>query len=165
MSVSVFANASEIASKATTNKVIAAIPDVCKTPTPGGLIPIPYPNIMMASDTTKGVKVANSAGKILSTKKSTFSNKKEVISSATMGRYLGNIPLLTYVVDKAKKKGYKVVVVNHSGRPKLLVSNETNLQNKVPLFTVPLGDSSSANSVALQKAASFLENAPKVVAM
>lgn len=31
-----------------------AFPDVCKTPSPGGPIPIPYPNIGMASDTTGG---------------------------------------------------------------------------------------------------------------
>jgi len=31
-------------------------PDVCKTPTPGGPVPIPYPNIAMSSDTDKGSK-------------------------------------------------------------------------------------------------------------
>ena len=31
-------------------------PDVCKTPTPGGPVPIPYPNIGKASDTSKGPK-------------------------------------------------------------------------------------------------------------
>ncbi|MCR9244815.1 MAG: DUF4150 domain-containing protein [bacterium] len=39
-------------------------PDVCKTPTPGGPVPIPYPNIAMAnqakgSTTSKKVKVGN----------------------------------------------------------------------------------------------------------
>jgi len=29
-------------------------PDVCKTPSPAGPIPIPYPNIGMASDTSSG---------------------------------------------------------------------------------------------------------------
>jgi hypothetical protein len=29
-------------------------PDVCKTPTPGGLVPIPYPNIGKAADTSQG---------------------------------------------------------------------------------------------------------------
>ena len=31
-------------------------PDVCKTPSPGGPIPIPYPNIGMSSNTAKGAK-------------------------------------------------------------------------------------------------------------
>ena len=29
-------------------------PDVCKTPTPGGPVPIPYPNIGMSSNTSGG---------------------------------------------------------------------------------------------------------------
>lgn len=29
-------------------------PDVCKTPTPGGPVPIPYPNIGKSSDTVQG---------------------------------------------------------------------------------------------------------------
>ncbi len=29
-------------------------PDVCKTPTPGGPVPIPYPNLGKSSDTMKG---------------------------------------------------------------------------------------------------------------
>ncbi|MEY4588984.1 MAG: hypothetical protein RL497_1060 [Pseudomonadota bacterium] len=32
----------------------AVFPDVCKTPTPAGPVPIPYPNIGKASDTMKG---------------------------------------------------------------------------------------------------------------
>ena len=31
-------------------------PDVCKTPSPAGPIPLPYPNIGKASDTSKGPK-------------------------------------------------------------------------------------------------------------
>jgi hypothetical protein len=29
-------------------------PDVCKTPTPGGPVPIPYPNVGKAADTSSG---------------------------------------------------------------------------------------------------------------
>lgn len=29
-------------------------PDICKTPTPGGLIPMPYPNIAMSAHTING---------------------------------------------------------------------------------------------------------------
>ena len=38
------------------NGVTIAFPDVCKTPTPGGPVPIPYPNIAQSSDTAKGSK-------------------------------------------------------------------------------------------------------------
>lgn len=32
----------------------ATIPDVCKTPSPGGLVPIPYPNVAFSMDLMKG---------------------------------------------------------------------------------------------------------------
>ena len=34
--------------------ITIAFPDVCKTPSPGGPIPIPYPNIAQSSDTASG---------------------------------------------------------------------------------------------------------------
>ena len=36
--------------------VSLAFPDVCKTPTPAGPVPIPYPNIAMSGDTMSGSK-------------------------------------------------------------------------------------------------------------
>ena len=39
-------------------------PDVCKTPTPGGPVPIPYPNIGKSSDTSKGPKKVMTDGKM-----------------------------------------------------------------------------------------------------
>ena len=36
--------------------ITIAFPDVCKTPSPAGPIPIPYPNIAKSSDTSKGTK-------------------------------------------------------------------------------------------------------------
>jgi hypothetical protein len=62
MSKDVFANGKEISGKATRNKSIAALPDVCLSPPapPTGPIPIPYPNTAMASQTaagSRGVKI------------------------------------------------------------------------------------------------------------
>ncbi len=39
-----------------------AFPDVCKTPSPAGPIPIPYPNVAMSSDTTSGSKTVKMDG-------------------------------------------------------------------------------------------------------
>lgn len=39
---------------ASSTGITTAFPDVCKTPTPAGPIPIPYPNISQSSDTSKG---------------------------------------------------------------------------------------------------------------
>ncbi len=42
-----------------------AFPDVCKTPTPGGPVPIPYPNIAMSSDYSRGAKQTKTGETIL----------------------------------------------------------------------------------------------------
>jgi hypothetical protein len=47
---SVFANGRSITHKGDGLVQTAVAPDVCKTPSPGGPIPIPYPNIAMNSD-------------------------------------------------------------------------------------------------------------------
>ena len=39
---------------AASNGVATAFPDVCKTPSPAGPVPIPYPNVAMSADTAQG---------------------------------------------------------------------------------------------------------------
>jgi hypothetical protein len=58
---------------ADTNGTTIAFPDVCKTPSPGGPIPIPYPNIARSSDTAKGTKKVKVEGKPVCVKDSNFS--------------------------------------------------------------------------------------------
>jgi hypothetical protein len=53
MGQTTFANSRGIVHKGSGGMSIA-FPDVCKTPSPAGPIPIPYPNIGKASDTTGG---------------------------------------------------------------------------------------------------------------
>ncbi|RKH11643.1 DUF4150 domain-containing protein [Corallococcus sp. CA053C] len=53
--------------------VTAAFPDVCKTPTPAGPVPIPYPNVAQSSDTAKGTKKVSVAGNPVCVKDSNFS--------------------------------------------------------------------------------------------
>ncbi|HYO71586.1 MAG TPA: DUF4150 domain-containing protein [Archangium sp.] len=50
-----------------------AFPDVCKTPTPGGPVPIPYPNVAKSSDTAKGTKKVSVGGNPVCVKDSNFS--------------------------------------------------------------------------------------------
>ncbi len=40
----------------------ATLPDVCKTPTPGGPVPMPYPNVSQQSTLSKGTKVVKVDG-------------------------------------------------------------------------------------------------------
>ena len=63
MAQKTFANSRGIAHKGSGGMSIV-FPDVCKTPTPGGPIPIPYPNIGMASNTSKGPKKVKTDGKM-----------------------------------------------------------------------------------------------------
>jgi len=53
--------------------VTIAFPDVCKTPSPAGPIPIPYPNIAKSSDTAKGSKTVKCDGNPICLKDSNFS--------------------------------------------------------------------------------------------
>ncbi len=55
------------------NGLTAAFPDVCKTPSPGGPIPIPYPNIAKSSDTAKGAATVKCDGNPTCVKDSNFS--------------------------------------------------------------------------------------------
>jgi len=52
--------------------IVTVFPDVCKTPTPGGPVPIPYPNIAMSSDTAKGSKSVKMDGNPIMLKGSNF---------------------------------------------------------------------------------------------
>jgi uncharacterized protein DUF4150 len=48
-------------------------PDVCKTPTPGGPVPIPYPNTGQSSNTTGGPTTVKTDGKMPMVKGATYS--------------------------------------------------------------------------------------------
>ena len=71
MGQTTFANSRGIAHKKSGGMSIA-FPDVCKTPSPAGPIPIPYPNIGMASDTDKGPKKVKTDGAMPMTKGATY---------------------------------------------------------------------------------------------
>ena len=71
MSVTVGANMMSVVHQSS-NGVSICFPDVCKTPTPAGPIPIPYPNIAMSSDTDKGTKKVKADGNPVCTKDSNF---------------------------------------------------------------------------------------------
>ena len=67
MGQTTFANSRGIVHKGSGGMSIV-FPDVCKTPSPGGPIPIPYPNIGKASDTSKGPKKVKTDKKMPMTK-------------------------------------------------------------------------------------------------
>ncbi|MBU3059271.1 DUF4150 domain-containing protein [Pseudomonas indica] len=64
MGRNVFANGLEISAKASDNRSIAAMPDVCLSPPgpPSGPVPIAYPNSAFARDTTGGTRTVKIGG-------------------------------------------------------------------------------------------------------
>lgn len=92
MAQTTFANTRGIAHKGS-GGMSMVFPDVCKTPTPGGPVPIPYLNIGQASDTSKGPKTVLTDGKMPMVKEAQYSKSsgdepgtaKGVLSSDQMG--------------------------------------------------------------------------------
>src|SRR5262249_26802351 len=76
MSVTVKVNGSSnsLVHKGSGGMSTATIPDVCKTPSPGGPVPLPYPNIAKSSDLAKGSKTVEAdGGNMIAIKGSEFS--------------------------------------------------------------------------------------------
>jgi hypothetical protein len=73
MARSINVNDLTLAHKGTSGTGMATIPDVCKTPSPGGPVPIPYPNIARASDLAKGTKDVKVDGEMVANKGSELS--------------------------------------------------------------------------------------------
>ncbi len=91
----VFANSRSILHKGDGNQHVSGPPDVCKTPSPGGPVPIPYPNIAMDSDLAKGTKKVKINGKSVATEAANLSTSTGdeagtagggLISSKTKGK-------------------------------------------------------------------------------
>jgi hypothetical protein len=75
--------------------IASAFPDVCKTPSPGGPVPIPYPNVAKSSDTADGSATVSVEGNPCMVKGSNFSTSTGdeagtagggVVSSCTKGK-------------------------------------------------------------------------------
>jgi hypothetical protein len=73
MSVSVSANAPETVVHKASSGMAKTELDVCKTPSPGGPIPVPYPNIAMSAQTSDGSTSVKCDGESVMLKDSVFS--------------------------------------------------------------------------------------------
>jgi hypothetical protein len=56
----------------TSNGVVTTFPDVCKTPSPGGPIPLPYPNVAQSTTTSDGSSSVTADGNPIMLKTSSF---------------------------------------------------------------------------------------------
>ena len=72
MSCTVFANCRGVVHKGS-GGMSTVFPDVCKTPTSGGPVPIPYPNVGKSSDTSDGPTSVKADGQMLMVKGAKYS--------------------------------------------------------------------------------------------
>jgi len=74
MSVTINVNNLSLCHKGSNGVSTASLPDVCKTPSPGGPVPLPYPNVSMSSDLENGTStVTADGGNMIAIKGSDFS--------------------------------------------------------------------------------------------
>jgi hypothetical protein len=65
--------------------VSSAFPDVCKTPSPGGPIPLPYPNVALSRDTARGSSSVKMDGNPIMLKSSHFAVSTGDEAGSAMG--------------------------------------------------------------------------------
>jgi len=73
MPVTISVNNMSLAHKGSNGICMATVPDVCKTPSPAGPVPIPYPNISQSSDLANGSTTVKGDGEMIAVKDSEYS--------------------------------------------------------------------------------------------
>jgi len=73
VTVKVNGAANSVVHKGSNGISAATMPDVCKTPSPGGPVPIPYPNISQSATLAKGTTTVKADGMMIAIKGSEFS--------------------------------------------------------------------------------------------
>ena len=89
MSQSTFVNFRGIAHKGS-GGMSTVFPDVCKTPSPAGPVPIPYPNIGQSSDTSDGPSTVKTDGEMPMVKGAKYS-KSSGDEAGTAGGVLSSV--------------------------------------------------------------------------
>jgi Toxin PAAR-like domain len=111
--------------------VVMGFPDVCKTPSPAGPIPIPYPNIAKSQDTTQGSQTVTMDGNPIMLKGSVFATSTGDEAGSAGGGVVSNT-----IKGKAEFKLYSFdVKVEGKNVPRLtdiMVLNEMSSPNTPP---------------------------------
>lgn len=102
MGQTVFANGRGVDHKGS-GGMSPVFPDVCKTPTPGGPVPIPYPNIGQASNTAKGPKKVKVDGQMPMAKGAVYSmtsgDEPGSVGGVISGKVKGEAEYMLYSFD------------------------------------------------------------------
>lgn len=102
MASTVFANGRGISHKGS-GGMSPIFPDVCKTPTPGGPVPIPYPNVGKASDTSSGPTSVKTDGQMPMTQGSKYAlssgDEAGSVGGVVSGKVKGACEFMNYSFD------------------------------------------------------------------
>lgn len=111
--------------------VVMGFPDVCKTPSPGGPIPIPYPNIAKSQDTAQGSQTVQMDGNPIMLQGSVFATSTGDEAGTAGGGVASNT-----IKGKAEFKLYsfdvKVEGKNVCRLTDIMVLNELSSPNTPP---------------------------------
>jgi len=102
MGQTTFANGRGIVHKGS-GGVSTVFPDVCKTPTPGGPVPIPYPNTGKSSDTSGGPSTVTVDGQMPMVKGAKYStstgDEAGSVGGVVSGKTKGTCEFMMYSFD------------------------------------------------------------------
>lgn len=93
-SVKVNGTTTSLAHKGSNGVSKASIPDVCKTPTPGGPVPMPYPNIAQSVTLDKGTTTVKADGMMIAVKGSEYS-----LSNGDEAGTIGGVKSNTFIKE------------------------------------------------------------------
>ena len=104
MTVTVNVNDLSISHKGSNGFSIATMPDVCKTPTPGGPVPMPYPNVARSSDLSDGTTTVQAdGGNMIAIKGSHYSmstgDEPGTVGGVTSNTFKKETDWITYSFD------------------------------------------------------------------
>ena len=89
--------------KGTVGLSTATLPDVCKTPSPGGPVPIPYPNFADQGSLDKGTKSVKAKGSMIAIKGSeysmSFGDEPGTVGGVTSNTFKKETAWITYSFD------------------------------------------------------------------
>ena len=103
MSATVSVNSLSVVHKKSAGQIICGPPDVCKTPSPGGPVPIPYPNIAMSNTLAKGTKTVKADGQPFAVKGCEFStsmgDEPGTAGGVVSSKFKGKAKFINYSFD------------------------------------------------------------------
>ena len=94
VTVKVNGSSNSLVHKGSNHISTATVPDVCKTPSPGGPVPIPYPNVSQSSTLAKGTTTVKADGMMAAVKGSEFS-----LSNGDNAGTLGGVKSSTFMKE------------------------------------------------------------------